>query len=288
LDELTRTQERTLIDCLRALDGGATIDNCFVGSPEQTDSLHEYFGMRAQLLALKTTTPSPAAFTSGREALLARVVRPLANGHPGSTATQARQTRNPFWRPAARFALAGTLLVALAGCALGVSATAAGDRLSNALPDLPTINLPPQRPPYPFPQYNAAPPSALPTQESSPSSGGAAPQPTAEPSTAPSDSQDIGGAIDNKQPEPTKTADPADGWLPPQSAHETDPPDAVQTPEPPAADDSTPENDGLQDTGDAPDHGAPSDGDPSHNDPGAPDSGLTDATTPLDGGAVSD
>ena len=182
LVKLTRTQERVLIDCFQAMDEGATVEECFVRYPQRAESLRGYLGMRDQLLVLKATAPSPVAFASGREALLARVVRPLANGHPGSIDAQGRPARGVIWRPAARAALAGTLLFALAACALGVSATGAGERLGEVLPDIPTIELPPQQPPYPFPKLNDAPPLVVPTEESSqPADVAPAPPPAGEP-----------------------------------------------------------------------------------------------------------
>ena len=128
LDKLNRAQERVLIDCFTALDGGATAEDCFARYPQRAESLHGYLAMRDQLLALKATTPSPTAFASGREALLAGVIRPLANGQPGfSTEAPGRQARGLFWRPAARLAIAGALLLALVGCALGVPLPAKGN-----------------------------------------------------------------------------------------------------------------------------------------------------------------
>ena len=244
LDELARTPERILIDCLRALDGGASTDDCVSRYPQQEDSLRGFLAIRAQLLTLKTTAPSPTTFGSGREALLARVVRPLASSHPGSTETQGRQARGLLLRPATRVAFAGALLFAMAGCALGVSATPGVDKAREALPSLPSI--PHQQPPYPFPKFNQAPPSALPTAEPSQPSNDAAAgsataeQPQAQPTVAPSDATP--GAA-QPQPEPTKPANPSDGWLPPVNAHENDPlPDATATPgptaEPDDADDS--------------------------------------------------
>lgn len=222
LVELTGTQERILIDCFRAIDTGSSAEECFDRYPQRAESLRGYVDLRSQLLAHRATDPSPVVFASGREALLARVIRPLANGHPGSAGPQAHLARGPFWRPAARVGVAGALLFAMAGCALGVSATAGGDRLSNVLPPIPTM-----RAPYPFPMNDA--PNALPTadlqQPSDGSSDGTAPAATAEP---PADAQDTGGGTPTNS-EPSRT-DPAASWLPPQTAHEDGDPGDVITP----------------------------------------------------------
>jgi len=241
LDELTRAPERILIDCFRALDGGATSDDCFARYPQQADSLRGVLDMRAQLLTLRTTAPSPTTFASGREALLARVVRPLASSHPGSMETQGRQARGSMWRPATRAAFAGVLLFAMTSCAIGVSATPAGDKIGEALPAIPTIDVPEQRPPYPFPEYNGASPDVLPTNEPAAPSNSepieTAPQPSEPSQDAPiaedSDAQDnVDPAHISPQADPsTGPANPGDTWLPPINAHEDDPPE-VDTPEP--------------------------------------------------------
>ena len=260
LVKLTRTQERVLIDCFQAMDEGATVEECFVRYPQRKESLRGYLVMRDQLLALKATAPSPVAFASGREALLARVVRPLANGHPGSIDAQGRPARGVIWRPAARAALAGTLLFALAACALGVSATGAGERLGEVLPGIPTFELPPQQPPYPFPKLNDAPPVVVPTEESSqPADVAPTPPPAGEPSSdpavEPNAPQDGGGTADDKD-EPAKTDDPNAGWVQPQNANEETPVDTVTpTPTDEPLDDGPGHHDG--DDGETP----PSDGD---------------------------
>ncbi len=228
LAKLTRTQERVLIDCFRAVDEGVPIETCSARFPEQEERLRGYLGMRNQLLALKATAPSPVAFASGREALLARVVRPLANGHPGSIDAQGHAARGPFWRPAARVAIAGALLFAVAGCTLGVSATAGDGGLAGVLPDIPTV-----QPPYPFPKLNDGPPIVVPTDvPSAPADLAATPvpnvEPTAEPDASPSD-----GATDDEK-KPAKTDDPNAGWVPPQNANEQDLPVDVETPTPTA------------------------------------------------------
>lgn len=239
MDELTRAPERILIDCLRALDGGAASDDCLTRYPQQADSLRGVLDMRAQLLTLKTTAPSPATFASGREALLARVVRPLASSHPGSMETEGRPARGLFRRPATRAAFAGALLFAVTSCAIGVSATPAGDKVSDVLPNIPTIDVPDQRPIYPFPEHNDAPPGLLPTAEPTASEPvETAPQPIEQPQSDPaaedSDSQDGSEPADEKpeaEPAP-KPSNPGDTWLPPINAQEDDPPD-ITTPEPP-------------------------------------------------------
>lgn len=257
MDELTRAPERILIDCFRALDAGASNDDCFARYPRQADSLRVVLDMRAQLLTLKTTAPSPTTFASGREALLARVVRPLASSHPGSMESEGRPARGFVWRPATRAAFAGALLFAMASCAIGVSATPATDKIDQALPDIPTIDVPEQRPIYPFPQFNDAPPGMLPTAE--PTDSGpveAEPQPNAQPqsdpSVEPSNSQDT----DSSEQE-AKPSSPGDTWLPPVNAHETDPPEDVTTPDSTDQPDASDHNGGNddEDTADGPANG---------------------------------
>jgi hypothetical protein len=230
----------------------------------QADSLRGVLDMRAQLLTLKTTAPSPATFASGREALLARVVRPLASSHPGSIETEGRPARGLMWRPATRTAFAGALLFAMASCAIGVSATPATDKIEQALPNIPAI--PHQRPIYPFPRFNDAAPDILPTAEPSEPIE-TAPQPQSDPSIEPSDSPDSSTPSD-EQAEPAKPSSPADGWLPPINAHETDPPDDVTTPDPTGQPDAS-DHHGGQDDENASDSDTPSEDDGPHNLDGA-------------------
>lgn len=119
----------------------------------------------------------------------------------------------------------------MASCAIGVSATPATDKIDRALPDIPTIDMPEQRPIYPFPQFNDAPPELLPTAEPTDSEPvEAAPEPNAEPqgdpNVEPGDSQDTDSSDQEAKP-----GSPGDTWLPPVNAHETDPPDDVTTPD---------------------------------------------------------
>ncbi len=271
LDELTRAPERILIDCFTALDGGATSDDCFARYPQQAASLRGVLDMRAQLLTLRTTAPSPTTFASGREALLARVVRPLASSHPGSMETQGRQTRGLFWRPATRAAFAGALLFAMTSCAIGVSATPAGDKVGDVLPSIPTIDVPDQRPPYPFPEYNGASPDLLPAEEpaapvvnESPARDPVEPDPVVEPQIAPTPepvgSNETDKPADTKpEADPaTKPSNPGDTWLPPINAEEDAPPE-IETPEPVGqqddddADDDSDEEDADESEGDSSD-----------------------------------
>jgi hypothetical protein len=241
LDELTRASERALIDCFKALDGGATSDHFFASYPQQAESVRDVLDMRAQLLTLRTTAPSPTTFASGREALLARVVRPLASSHPGSMETQGRQARGLNWRPATRAAFAGALLFAMTSCAIGVSATPAGDKARHAIPDIPTIDVPEQRAPYPFPQ-NGVDPEILPTEDPAlaPSSDDTPPVetpppsdnggPAESPAIAPADETDQDDSPGNVPGEvrPVLPDNLGDLWLPPINAEEdpiaTDPP----------------------------------------------------------------
>ena len=263
-----RAPESVLIDCLKAFDGGATSDVCLTRYPQQADGMRGVLDMRAQLLTFKTTTPSPANFAAGREALLARVVRPQAGSHPGAINTEAGRAHSQVWRPATRAAFAGALLFAMASCAIGVSATPVGDKVSEVLPNIPAIEVPEPGPIYPFPAYNAASPDMLPTTDPS-APIEVAPQPIeqqqSDPAVEPSETQ----------LEPTKPGNPGDTWIPPTSFNETEEPE-VETPAPSAQpeDNESSHQDVEQD--DSSDDRADDEDSKSHDDEASSDDGEND------------
>ncbi len=129
MKDLSKVQETILVEYLQALESGASADDCLARYPEHTEALRPYLELHSRLRTLEAPEPSAAAYTAGREALLARV----------SGATPTAASRMPVatggflaagWlrSPLARVAAVGVLLVALAGGALGASAAAGVDQ----------------------------------------------------------------------------------------------------------------------------------------------------------------
>jgi hypothetical protein len=136
----------------------------------------------------------------------------------------------------------------MASCAIGVSATPAGDKARDALPDIPPIEAPEQRPPYPFPEFNDASGDILPTEEP----GYGAPVDVAPPADdvpvapgdepadlgdqpvdggEPSDSEEPGEPTDPGKPKPSNDQSSSDYWIPPIGAEESPEPTPEATAE---------------------------------------------------------
>lgn len=134
MNKLTRTQEIALIDCLRALEAGATIEHCLARFPQHASALGPHLELRARLLAIEAPQPPAAAYDAGRQALLARLAAPsVASRSSRWAALRASLVTGWPRSPLPRVAAAAALVLALAGGAVGASAAAGVDRAQDVL-----------------------------------------------------------------------------------------------------------------------------------------------------------
>ena len=151
MNELNETQETILIECLRAIDGGAAIDECLARYPQHTDALRPYLELHARLQTLDQPEPSAVAYREGRQALLERIARqPQETKRSlapifGALSGRVRRFAVGGWMqaPLARVAVAGVLLFVLSGGALGASAAGGFQPSRDVLDALGVIEDPP-------------------------------------------------------------------------------------------------------------------------------------------------
>jgi hypothetical protein len=135
MDRLTGNLKGVLIECLRALEAGASVEDCLARFPQHAGALRPYLALRASLLAIDAPQPPAAAYAAGRQALLERLASPAP---ARSRWEAAREALSSGWlrSPLARTAVAGAILFALAGSALGASAAAGVDQAHDVLSTL--------------------------------------------------------------------------------------------------------------------------------------------------------
>lgn len=151
MNELNETQETILTECLRAIDGGADIDECLARYPQHTDALRPYLELHARLKTLDQPEPSAVAYTEGRQALLERIARQPQEAKRsfahicGALGGRLRSFAAGGWMqaPLARVAVAGVLLFVLGGGALGASAAGGFQPSRDVLGALGVIEDPP-------------------------------------------------------------------------------------------------------------------------------------------------
>ncbi len=154
MNELSETQETILIECLRAIDGGADIDECLARYPQHTDTLRPYLELHTRLQTLEQPEPSAVAYAEGRQALLERIARQPQETRRspahivGALGGRLRSFAVGGWMqaPLARVAVAGVLLFVLGGGALGASAAGGFQPSRDVLDALGVIEDPPPDP----------------------------------------------------------------------------------------------------------------------------------------------
>jgi hypothetical protein len=266
LIELSNAQERVLIECLRTLDAGHSVDECLANYPQHADSIRRFLSTRARLRELRVLTPAPAAISSGRDALLATLIRPYANGHPVSTGPSRSLANGLVWPRVARAAGAGALLLVVASSAFGYSAADGVARARDAMDSLPEIELPEQTPYLWPPKYNSAPTITPETAEdttnapiaeqqvapsTAPDASGDGTSPSVAPEAAPQDVVPPTTPGDKPSAKPDDASD--DFWQPPYNAEEPTPedlPEASTPPPPPDEEDCTEQSDNADDEAD--------------------------------------
>jgi len=149
---MTRTQQQALSECLRALDGGATVEACLARFPEP-ETLGPYLALRERLLAVEVPEAPAATYASGRQALLERLAEPASPALPAFVPRVRRMVASGWQSRLVRAAAAAAIVFALVGGGLGASAAAGVDRAHDVLSALhivaPASNE--QRPPAPRP-----------------------------------------------------------------------------------------------------------------------------------------
>ncbi|HUF82264.1 MAG TPA: hypothetical protein VMN03_14100 [Burkholderiales bacterium] len=130
MSDLNRRQEAALIECLRALDRGESLEACLARASEDAEVLRPLLELRARMQAIEPPAPGAAAYELARQRLLNRVRMP-APAEPSRRLLPALA-----WTPPALFGraiMAGVAISLLAGGALGAAAAVGGNPVSDAL-----------------------------------------------------------------------------------------------------------------------------------------------------------
>ena len=136
MNELTPQRARMLEECLRLLDGGASVEDCLSRYPDAAVDLRPFLELRASLTASGQIDPPTGAYEQGRSRLLSQLAAPPSVLAPAS-----------FWRGIVRFlsgeqrwggglarAAAGVVAVFVLGVGvLGVSAAGGFEPARQAL-----------------------------------------------------------------------------------------------------------------------------------------------------------
>ena len=140
MNELDTTHEAILIECLHAIEGGETLEDCLSRYPGHAEALRPYLVLRARMLSVEAPEPPEASYESGRQALLSRLVKPRPPARERILARAARSWR-PMETPLVRLAAASFVILLLAGGALGASAARGFDPAQDVLSTLHIIDL---------------------------------------------------------------------------------------------------------------------------------------------------
>ena len=138
MNDFTKNDEAILIECLRALDAGTSLDECLARYPGRAAVLRPYLELESSLRSSQAPVPSPQAFEHGRQALLDSVAGAARAGQRETLVAaagtrwrlvQQRLTASMAggWsglRPLARAAAVVVAAGLIAGGALGASAAA--------------------------------------------------------------------------------------------------------------------------------------------------------------------
>jgi hypothetical protein len=195
MNDLTKSQEALLAECLEELDAGAPLEECLARRPDDAGELRPYLELRSDMLAAAAPEPSDQAFDAGWRALLGRLNDPRQPERPRGLANVfGLRWRKPLmsafgirWKmfdaPLARAGVAVGVLVLVGGGALGVSAASGFEPARDVLSTLRIID---ERPAM----DEASPPGSLPDATRPDSdAAGAAPQETPPPTRASDDGQ---------------------------------------------------------------------------------------------------
>lgn len=131
MNELDKTKEAILIECLQALEGGADLADCLARYPQHADALRPYLELRAEILSLEMPQPTAASYEAGRQALLERAVS--AHAEEGKRLGRPWLLLPKSVRSLAGLAAVSFVLLLLAGGALGASAAGGFDPARDVL-----------------------------------------------------------------------------------------------------------------------------------------------------------
>jgi hypothetical protein len=256
---MTRNQQQALIECLRALDGGASVEACLARFPE-AEPLSPYLALRERLLAVDVPEAPAAAYASGRQALLEQLAQPATPAASGFMARLRAAFADGWQSRLVRAAAAAAIVFALVGGGLGASAAAGVDRAHDVLSALhivaPSSNE--QQPASPTP--GAATPSSNGGQKNAPGAVDEG-RPTDDASSSGNGTGNDGsgeghGPCDLKDGTPASPCTPAENEG--SAAHTPSPNDGNASDHPtPSASQETPHNpSGDPGEGSHPEHGA--------------------------------